>query len=381
MQKFNDVVQDSAGNGIATASIYVYNAGTGTLSTLKKDDESTALNNPITSADADNYDSKGNYGFKAANGAYDIKIVASDTTWKYGEILFDSEDAGVLLNKIDATAAPTVNDDSSVGYSEGSYWVDVTNDEAYRCVDDTVGAAVWVRTTLQTTDLGGLALQSTVNNDDWSGTDLSIANGGTGQSTAQAAINALTQVSGATNEYVLTKDTTSGSAEWKVQTIADSAITAAKLSTGQFGGDYIKLSDVKTNTTVPQTATASTWNTRDLNTEDSDTSGHCTISSNQFTLAAGTYTIMASAPAYACNVSQARLRNISDSTTTLLGTSEHAASGIGVSNRSLIVGQFTIASSKIFEIQHYVGTSTQMGNPASTGTSEIYTIVELWKVI
>lgn len=45
---------------------------------------------------------------------------------------------------------------------------------------------------------------------------LSIARGGTGQTTAQAAINALTQVSGATDEYVLTKDTATGNAIWKV---------------------------------------------------------------------------------------------------------------------------------------------------------------------
>ena len=45
---------------------------------------------------------------------------------------------------------------------------------------------------------------------------LPIANGGSGQSTAQTAINALSQVSGATNEYVLTKDTASGNALWKL---------------------------------------------------------------------------------------------------------------------------------------------------------------------
>lgn len=48
------------------------------------------------------------------------------------------------------------------------------------------------------------------------GTDVPIADGGTGQSTAQAAIDALTQVSAATNEYVLTKDTATGNAKWKV---------------------------------------------------------------------------------------------------------------------------------------------------------------------
>ena len=45
-----------------------------------------------------------------------------------------------------------------------------------------------------------------------------IAEGGTGQVTAQAAVNALTAVSGATNEHVLTKDTATGNAIFKEAT-------------------------------------------------------------------------------------------------------------------------------------------------------------------
>lgn len=45
--------------------------------------------------------------------------------------------------------------------------------------------------------------------------DLPVAEGGTGQSTAQAAIDALSSVSGATDEHVLTKDTATGSAKFK----------------------------------------------------------------------------------------------------------------------------------------------------------------------
>ena len=58
------------------------------------------------------------------------------------------------------TAAPTAGDDNADGYRVGSMWIDITNDESYRCVDDSTGAAVWIGTTLETSDLGSLALIS-----------------------------------------------------------------------------------------------------------------------------------------------------------------------------------------------------------------------------
>jgi hypothetical protein len=50
------------------------------------------------------------------------------------------------LNKLDATAAPTVTDDDSAGYVAGSFWIDRTNHKVYVCQDNATGAAVWAET-------------------------------------------------------------------------------------------------------------------------------------------------------------------------------------------------------------------------------------------
>lgn len=103
------------------------------------------------------------------------------------------------VNKLDATSAPTVNNDSTESYSVGSFWLDVSNNETYRCLDATEGAAVWVKTSLTLDELGSLATKSSINNSDWSGTDLAVANGGTGASDASTARSNLSAAASGAN--------------------------------------------------------------------------------------------------------------------------------------------------------------------------------------
>ena len=49
-----------------------------------------------------------------------------------------------LLDKLDATVAPTVDNDNTEGYGVGSKWIDVTADVFYVCVDTSTGAAIWL---------------------------------------------------------------------------------------------------------------------------------------------------------------------------------------------------------------------------------------------
>jgi hypothetical protein len=97
-----------------------------------------------------------------------------------------------IKNNYGGLVAPTITDDSSSGYSEGSLWVDTVADEAHRCVDDSVGAAVWLNTTTEIGDLGSIATQDANDVNITGGnitgiTDLAISDGGTGASDASGA--------------------------------------------------------------------------------------------------------------------------------------------------------------------------------------------------
>jgi len=61
-----------------------------------------------------------------------------------------------VLNKVDAVIPPTSNDDANDGYSESSLWLDIAADEAYRCLDATVGAAIWIKTTVDLAEIAAI---------------------------------------------------------------------------------------------------------------------------------------------------------------------------------------------------------------------------------
>ena len=76
-----------------------------------------------------------------------------------------------------------------------------------------------------------------------------IANGGTGQSTAQAALDALTQAAAAANETILTKDTATGNAVFKAApTSAGAALNVANLWSAAQRVAIITLTDAPTIT-------------------------------------------------------------------------------------------------------------------------------------
>lgn len=146
--------------------------------------------------------------------------------------------------------------------------------------------------------------------------------------------------------------------------------------------NYVKVSDVKSTDTDGGTFTAGDWRTRVLNTEDHDDGSLCSLSSNQITLAAGTYRCLISAPAFGVGNHQARLYNVTGSALLLSGTLEFSSSSAYATTRSIISGQFTVAAGQALEVQHR-GESTRSNTGFSSGWAVgagIFTVAEFWKL-
>ena len=152
---------------------------------------------------------------------------------------------------------------------------------------------------------------------------------------------------------------------------------------GKFESALFHVRDEKASGTAGGTFSAGSFQTRDLNTVMTNEISGASLSSNQIILPSGTYYINAIAQVYSVENHKVKLRNITDSSDVLIGSSEYAIDGYNVSNSSRLTGRFTIAAQKTFEIQHRCAdTTTTNGFGVSSGFSvvEVYADVQIWKV-
>lgn len=159
----------------------------------------------------------------------------------------------------------------------------------------------------------------------------------------------------------------------------DSTITS-RLTT-----QIVYMKDVKPSGVRGGTFVSGSYITRELNTlENSNSYPWVALASNQFTLQAGTYDIQASAMAGFVDFHKARIQNITDATTVSLGMSSYSSTELNVETLALVNGTVTIASAKVFEIQHQCATTSSgnngLGEACSFGDNELYVTVRVEKV-
>jgi len=145
---------------------------------------------------------------------------------------------------------------------------------------------------------------------------------------------------------------------------------------------YAIISDEKSDNTHGGTFTSGAFRTRDLNNEIADPDGIVSISSNQFTLGAGSYLILASAPAFRVDGHQARLYDITGDAVVENGTVESSGSGDAITTRSFVTARVVITGNTVYEVQHRGVSTTStfgFGPNVNFGGVEVYTIVEIYK--
>jgi len=155
-------------------------------------------------------------------------------------------------------------------------------------------------------------------------------------------------------------------------------------SNGYMGLDNrIIFVDSKAASTNGGTATSGAWRTRDITNLIINRIAGASLSTNQITLPAGTYRWVSEHPAYTVNQHQAKLYNITDTSDVGFGASSYTSNTESITTNSKIVREFTIASSKVFEVQHRVSTTRATdgwGIAASFATENIYSQGEIIKI-
>ena len=146
-----------------------------------------------------------------------------------------------------------------------------------------------------------------------------------------------------------------GSANEVLKTDGSGNLAFATIAGGKFAS-YAILVDQKTSGTNGGSFTSGAWRTRDLNTEIADPDGIVSISSNQFTLQAGSYLIKAHAPAYKVGRHQIALYDITASSYVETGSSAYVDGGESVSTDSFLTARFTCSGANVYEIRHQCGT-------------------------
>ena len=167
-------------------------------------------------------------------------------------------------------------------------------------------------------------------------------------------------------------------------TISVETNSSAKLASGAvFTPSYAVIADQKAYN-VNGGSSVGGFNDRDLNTEIFDPDNIVSISSNQFTLNAGTYIIEFSSVVYRANRHFNELYDVTNSAAVAQGMTRYAVSNYNGEDASVGYARITPTTSTTYKIRHY----TQSAQPTNglgvshdvSGNNNIYTQVKITKL-
>lgn len=140
--------------------------------------------------------------------------------------------------------------------------------------------------------------------------------------------------------------------------------------------------DVKSSGTDGGTFTSGARRTRDLNTLTQVVASVVSLSSNQLTIAAGSYAFRWSCPAYRVGGHRSFLRDVTNSVDLGLGSSETASSADAAQSRSAGYATATFGSSTVVRLEHRsLLTLATTGFGLSSGLAdEVYSSIEIWRI-
>jgi hypothetical protein len=157
--------------------------------------------------------------------------------------------------------------------------------------------------------------------------------------------------------------------------------TSISTTINPFGTQLFHVRTEGASGTAGGTFNAGSYVTRALNTIKTNEISGASLASNQISLPAGTYYIVARACGNAVGAHKAKLRNITDSSDTIVGSV--SLTGTNAQTDSWIVGRFTIGGAKVFELQQRCNVTTVtsgLGAPCSFGDVEVYADVMIWRI-
>lgn len=188
-------------------------------------------------------------------------------------------------------------------------------------------------------------------------------------------------VPAAAGSHTLTLPDGGGTSGQYLQTDGSGALSWVTPAAGLFESVAV-VTDRKAAGTSGGSSVADTWSTRVLNHELFDPDGIVSLSSNQFTLGAGTYYVEWAVPLHDPGWAQTRLYNATDSTNVQDGWGTYSPTTLDLHAWLRGVARFTITGSKAFELQYKAygaEASYGLGIANNYGDYEYYATAQIFK--